>query len=75
MEGTSLVVRQFVAIVRMEVPVHKPANEFQTELVEAVDRYCLKCFTNGIWDVWVGRHEGLSFKLGRCRCCGKEQTL
>jgi hypothetical protein len=75
MEGTSLVVRQFVAIVRRDVAVHKPANEFQTEVVEATERYCLKCFTTGVWDVWVGRHEGLSFKLGRCRRCGKEQTL
>jgi hypothetical protein len=75
MEGTSLVVRQFMAIVRQDVAVHKPANEFQTEVVETTERKCLKCFTTGVWDVWVGRHEGLSFKLGRCRCCGKEQTL
>lgn len=75
MDGTSLVVRQFVAIVRGEVPVHAAVNEFKTETVEVVERYCIKCFTTGAWDVWVGRHEGLNFKLGRCRCCGKEQTL
>ena len=73
--GTSLVVRQFVAFVRKEVAVHVPRNEFVTVAVEAEMYVCPKCCVEGLWDVWIGRHEGLSFKLGRCRCCGKERTL
>lgn len=72
---TSLVVRQFVAFVRRDVPVHEPKNEFVTEAVEAEVHVCSKCCVEGVWDVWIGSHDGLSFKLGRCRCCGMERTL
>lgn len=73
--GTSLVVRLFVALACWEVDVHAPQNEFVTVAVEAEERYCLKCFNAGIWDVWIGQHDGLEFRLGRCRVCGKEMTL
>jgi len=74
-KGTSVLVQQFMAIVRREVAVHAPANEFVTVAVGVEERRCVKCFITGLWDVWMGQHDGLDFKLGRCRVCGKEQTL
>ena len=74
-KSTSVAVRQFVAILRAEVPVHEPRNEFETVAVEAEMRYCLKCFGVRTFDMWRGRHEGREFRLGRCRCCGAEVTL
>lgn len=73
--GTSLVARLFMEIVYGRVAVHVPQNEFITVAVEVEERYCLKCFTTGLWDMWIGRHDGLNFKVGRCRCCGNEVTL
>lgn len=74
-QGTSLMVLQFVEILRGDVERHTPQNEFVTVAVEAKEYYCLKCFTDGLWDVWHGRHDGLEFKLGRCQACGEERTL
>ena len=73
--GTSLVVRLFMEFVCGRVAVHVPQNEFVTVAVGVEEGYCLKCFVTGLWDVWIGRHDGLSFRLGRCRVCGKEKTL
>lgn len=73
--GTSVVVRQFMEILRGETPPHPPQNEFVTLAVRTETRYCLKCYINDDWDVWHGVHDGLKFKLGRCRCCGVEVTL
>jgi hypothetical protein len=72
---TSLVVRLFMDVVYGRTAVHMPQNEFVTVAVVVEERYCLKCFTDGLWDVWKGCHDGLSFKIGRCRACGKEVTL
>lgn len=73
--GTSLVVRLFMELIWKRAEVHVPQNEFVTVAVEFEPRYCLKCFNEGIWDVWIGHHDGLDFRLGRCRVCGKEMTL
>jgi len=72
---TSLVAMQFMEIARGAVAVHVPQNEFVTVTVETEEHYCLKCFTEGVWDIWFGNQDGLSFKLGRCRMCGWEKTL
>ena len=71
----SVAVQQFLEIVRGELPVRAPANEFQTVRVEAVERYCLKCCAARMFDAWHGQHGGAAFTLGRCRACGKEVTL
>ena len=71
----SVVVRQFMAIVRGEVAVHAPVNEFCTVAVEVEERYCLRCCDVRRWDAWHGGQDGLSFIIGRCRCCGQERTL
>jgi hypothetical protein len=73
--SSSIVIRQFMEFARGEVPVHAPKNEFQTVSVTDEEFYCLKCFTKGLWDVWEGLHDGLRFRLGRCRACGCERTL
>jgi hypothetical protein len=74
-KSVSVVVQQFLAIVRAEVPVHVPANEFVTVAVEDDQRYCLRCCGVRTFDLWHGRHEGREFRLGHCRCCGAEVTL
>jgi len=73
--SNSIAVRQFVAIVRGEISVHVPRNEFQTVQVGKDERYCLRCCAVRVWDLWRGKHEGLEFLLGRCRACGLEKTL
>jgi hypothetical protein len=73
--GTSLVVRLFMEVVWGRAAVHAPRNEFVTEAVVVETHYCKKCFSTGLWDVWSGRHDWLSFKVGRCRVCGNEVTL
>ena len=73
--GSSVVIQQFLAFARGEVERHAPRNEFRTVEVTAEEQYCLKCFTKGSWDVWSGVHDGLSFRIGRCRNCGNEVTL
>lgn len=73
--GTSVVVRQFVEIVRQERRVRAPANEFRTVAVLEEVRECPNCHGDRRFDVWHGEHDGLCFMLGRCRCCGKERSL
>lgn len=73
--GSSVVIQQFVALARGEVEPHAPRNEFRTVEVSTEVLFCLNCFTNGNWDVWEGVHDGMSFRIGRCRNCGNEVTL
>lgn len=73
--GNSVVVRQFMAIVRGEVKVHEPVNEFSTVTVEVEELYCLRCCDVRHWDTWHGCQDGLTFVIGRCQCCGQEKTL
>lgn len=73
--SSSVVVWQFMALVRGEVGVHRPVNEFRTLAVTVEEQVCPKCHWKGSWDLWHGAHDGLIFVLGRCRCCGLEMTL
>lgn len=73
--SNSVAVRQFMAIVRQEVPVHVPANVFRTMEVTSDERYCGRCCAVRGWDLWHGRHDGVNFCLGRCRACGLERTV
>ncbi len=71
----SVVVLQFVEFARGNVPLHCPANEFQTVGVTCGEKYCLRCLKMRVFDMWSGVHDGLNFCLGRCRFCGVEVTL
>lgn len=73
--SNSVAVRQFMAIVRLETPVHVPANMFRTTALVAEERYCGRCCDVRVWDMWHGRHDGVNFCLGRCRACGLERTV
>jgi hypothetical protein len=74
-EASSVVVRQFMEYVRGLIERHEPRNEFRTLSVGVEERCCLRCSVTGLWDVWMGLHDGLNFKLGRCRVCELEKTL
>jgi hypothetical protein len=76
---TSLVVLQFVELVRGVRQVHKPGNGFQTVSVKMEERYCMGCFGMSRHDVWSGVRplkgtevSGFKFQVSRCRVCGKE---
>ncbi len=73
--SSSVVVQQFMALVRGEVGVHVPANDFRTLAVTAEEYICPKCKWKGKWDVWHGSQDGMVFMLGRCRCCKLELAL
>lgn len=69
--GTSLAVRQFAAVARGEVGVHRPSNPFAIVRVETRERYCLVCGNVRWHDVVVGWHGGALFDaLMYCRTCG-----
>ena len=69
--GTSLAVRQFAAVARGEVGVHRPHNPFAIVRVETRERYCLGCGDVRWHDVVVGWHGGALFDaLMYCRTCG-----
>jgi hypothetical protein len=71
-QGTSLVVRQFVAILRGEVAVHEPVNPWRVVAVQAVEKkFCLACFGVRRFDqVVVKSGQVLFTALAVCRCCG-----
>jgi hypothetical protein len=78
-KGTSLAVRQFVAVLRGAVAPHAPNNPFRVEAVRAEERYCLTCCGERWFDVvsaitMVGQGQALSLpiQMARCRCCGAE---
>lgn len=66
--GSSMVVRQFVAVAFGEMPVHSPMAPWKVVRVVAEERYCLGCFGVRAHDVVVGDDRSAIF----CRCCGKE---
>ena len=72
-ESTSLVVLQFMEIVRLRVRLHAPGNPFRTASVTAERRYCLGCHGVRWHDVWRGEKAGAGwFESTRCRLCEKE---
>ena len=80
-EGTSLVVLQFVALMRGEWRVQAPQSPFRVERVFAEERYCLGCCGVRWFDVveGMGLDTAVSAQPTRppreiaiCRCCGAE---
>ena len=80
---TSLAVLQFMELVRGERPVMKEANPFRVQKVKAEEHYCLHCFGLHCFDVVYGVTEkpqeldldfgaDVTFRIRRCRHCGKE---
>ena len=69
--GTSLAVRQFAAVARGEVGVHRPHNPFAIVRVVTDERYCLGCCGVRVHDLVVAWHGGALFDaLMYCRTCG-----
>lgn len=81
--GTSVVVQQFMSIIRGEIVLHEPrpggVNAIKPEF-----HYCYGCFGNRIHDVVYGdsdhildvqRPRRTSFRIAYCRVCGKEGAL
>jgi hypothetical protein len=69
--ATSLVVRQFVAVLRGEVAPHAPENERKTLLMVQSSKPCLACGSEEGQDVVI-------FDGGRwevCRCCQAERMV
>ena len=73
-EGSSLAVLQFVALIRGEWMVHKPANPFRAVSMTADERYCLRCCGVRWFDVVCGHRSAFSGQVEEvmavCRCCG-----
>lgn len=73
-ESTSVVVLQFMEIVRLRVRLHLANNPFRTVSVLAEERYCLGCAGVRWHDVWRGvRLTGETFARTRCRVCEQER--
>lgn len=72
-EGASLAVLQFVALIRGEWAVQAPKSLFRVEMVEADDRYCLRCCGVRVHDVVEGvKLPSVRCQVVVCRCCGME---
>jgi len=76
-QGTSVVVLQFVAIVRRDVDLRLPGNYYKGKEVRSFrltseEHYCLKCFGVHLFDVLSGETVDEKFVIKRCQHCGKE---
>ncbi len=68
--SSSLAVRQFVAFVRGDLPVHQPRNEFRVERMTTAEMYCQKCCGVRKCDMAEGRGpDGLWWDFRICRSC------
>lgn len=73
-EGSSLAVLQFVALIRGEWRVQAPTSPFRVERVTADERYCLGCCGVRVHDVVEGiKLSGARCQVVVCRCCGKKR--
>lgn len=73
LKGTSLAVRQFMAILRGAVMPHAPNNPFRVDMVREEQHYCLTCYGKRWFDVVIGVDlDGEQVMMKRCRCCGAE---
>lgn len=71
--GTSLVVRQFVALARGEDVPHVPCNPWRILAMVPVQRYCKHCFGAHWFDVVQAvTVDGKPVEIRFCRCCGGE---
>ncbi len=76
-DGTSLAVRQFVALLRGEDVPHEPRNPWRVEAVRVEMRYCMSCCGERWFDVIKAKTTGdqgktLPISIAKCRCCGAE---
>lgn len=75
-KGTSLAVRQFMALVRGEEEPHQPNNPWQVEKVVAEERYCRNCYGVHWFDIVLGRgQDGRRTALYQCRGCGHQMDF
>lgn len=67
--GSSMAVKQFIALARGSMVPHAPHQPWRVVEVVMVEHDCEDCHCVQIFDVVIG--EG-SRKFSVCRCCGSE---